>query len=153
VVTKGAPVNWTVFGQMALAWVFTIPSAALAAAAIFVITQLGNHMLAGSLLALLGVVLAVPLAHVRGVEVDPEAARVPWSGLPIRDADGWAPGVVAAGTVRHEGQRAFWDVHDPERAVIVHLADEQAKGEVRRYARGKGPAAWCCGRAGCLVRS
>ena len=68
--------------------------------------------------------LAVPLAHVRGVEVDPEAARAPWSGLPIRDADGWAPGVVAAGGVRQEGQWAFWDVHDPERAVIVHLADE-----------------------------
>lgn len=62
VVTKGAPVNWTVFGQMALAWVFTIPSAALAAAAIFAVTQLGNHLLAGSLLTLLGVVLAVALA-------------------------------------------------------------------------------------------
>jgi hypothetical protein len=72
--------------------------------------------------------LAVPLDHVRGVEADTEAARVPWNGLPIRDADGWAPGVVAAGTVRHEGKWAFWDVRDPERAVVIHLADE-------RYAR------------------
>jgi PiT family inorganic phosphate transporter len=32
-VTRGVPVNWTVFGQMALAWVVTIPAAALAGAA------------------------------------------------------------------------------------------------------------------------
>jgi PiT family inorganic phosphate transporter len=35
VVTKGAPVNWTVFGQMAVAWVVTMPAAALAAATVF----------------------------------------------------------------------------------------------------------------------
>jgi hypothetical protein len=72
--------------------------------------------------------LQVPLAHVRGVEVDPERARVPWSGLPVRGENGWLPGMIAAGQVRQEGQWAFWDVHDPERAVIIDLADE-------RYAR------------------
>jgi hypothetical protein len=69
--------------------------------------------------------LQVPLAHIRGVEVDPERARVPWNGLPVRDAGSWAPGVVAAGTLRDEGEWAFWDVHDPGRAVIIHLADER----------------------------
>jgi inorganic phosphate transporter, PiT family len=39
-VTKGVPVNWSVFGQMALAWVVTIPAAALAAAGVFALTQL-----------------------------------------------------------------------------------------------------------------
>jgi inorganic phosphate transporter, PiT family len=61
VVTKGAPVNWTVFGQMAMAWLLTIPAAALAAAAVFGVTQLGSHLLAGVLLVLLGAGLAVAL--------------------------------------------------------------------------------------------
>jgi hypothetical protein len=69
--------------------------------------------------------LEVPLAHVRGVEVDPQRVRVPWSGLPIRDPGSWAPGVLAAGSVRQEGEWAFWDVRDPERAVIIHLDDER----------------------------
>jgi hypothetical protein len=33
--------------------------------------------------------------------------------------------VVAAGSVRQEGDWAFWDVRDPERAVIIHLDDER----------------------------
>ena len=33
--------------------------------------------------------------------------------------------MIAAGQVRQEGQWAFWDVHDPERAVIIDLADER----------------------------
>ena len=72
--------------------------------------------------------LEVPLAHIRGAEVDPDRARLPWSGLPVRGEHGWLPGMIAAGQVRQDGQWAFWDVHDPERAVIIDLADE-------RYAR------------------
>jgi hypothetical protein len=72
--------------------------------------------------------LEVPLAHVTGAEVDPEQARLPWSGLPVRDRSGWLPGMVAAGQVRQAGQWAFWDVRDPDHALIIRLADE-------RYAR------------------
>jgi hypothetical protein len=36
--------------------------------------------------------------------------------------------VIVAGTFHHEGNRVFWDVHDPAKAVVIHLADE-------RYAR------------------
>jgi hypothetical protein len=72
--------------------------------------------------------LQVPLAHIRGVEVDPDQARLLWSGLPVRGDNRWLPGMIAAGQVRQNGQWAFWDVHRPERAVIIHLADE-------RYAR------------------
>ena len=53
--------NWTVFGQMALAWVVTIPAAALAAGGVFALTQLGSHLLAGTTVALLGLGLAVAL--------------------------------------------------------------------------------------------
>src|SRR5215212_5532220 len=38
------------------------------------------------------------------------------------------PGVIVAGTFHHEGDRIFWDVHDPAKAMVIHLADE-------RYAR------------------
>ena len=60
-VTRGVPVSWTVFGQMALAWVVTIPAAALAAAGMFALTQLGSHLLAGTALAVVGLGLAVAL--------------------------------------------------------------------------------------------
>jgi phosphate/sulfate permease len=40
-VTRGVPVNWTVFGQMALAWLVTIPAAALAALAALAVVGLG----------------------------------------------------------------------------------------------------------------
>jgi PiT family inorganic phosphate transporter len=55
------PVNWTVFGQMALAWLVTIPAAALVAAGVFALTQLGSHLLAGTALTVLGLSLAVAL--------------------------------------------------------------------------------------------
>jgi hypothetical protein len=32
--------------------------------------------------------------------------------------------MIAAGQVRQDGQWAFWDVHDPEHALIIHLADD-----------------------------
>jgi hypothetical protein len=38
------------------------------------------------------------------------------------------PGVIVAGTFHSQGDRVFWDVHDPAKAVVIHLADE-------RYAR------------------
>jgi hypothetical protein len=38
------------------------------------------------------------------------------------------PGVVVAGTFYEAGERVFWDVHDPAKAVVIELADQ-------RYAR------------------
>jgi hypothetical protein len=38
------------------------------------------------------------------------------------------PGVVTAGTFYQEGEHVFWDVHDPEKSVVIQLRDE-------RYAR------------------
>jgi inorganic phosphate transporter, PiT family len=60
-VTRGKAVNWTVFGQMAIAWVVTIPSAALLAAGVYGVTQLSSHAAAAILLAILGLVLLVAL--------------------------------------------------------------------------------------------
>lgn len=70
--------------------------------------------------------LEIPLSHVLGAEADPQislqhsrALRAPGTHL---------PGVITAGTFYQEGDRVFWDVHDPEKAVVIRLRDE-------RYAR------------------
>ena len=36
--------------------------------------------------------------------------------------------MILAGLLHHESDRVFWDVHDPAKAVVIHLVDE-------RYAR------------------
>jgi PiT family inorganic phosphate transporter len=84
-VTRGVPVSWTVFGQMALAWVVTIPAAALVAAGVFALTQLGSHVLAGAALAILGLGLAIALwsglqRTLRSREFEPD--RVASEGSP-----------------------------------------------------------------------
>jgi hypothetical protein len=35
------------------------------------------------------------------------------------------PGVITAGTFHQEGERVFWDVHDPEKTVVIQLRDER----------------------------
>ena len=70
--------------------------------------------------------LEIPLAHVVCAEVDPEVAQGWRKGL--RAPGTHVPGVITAGTFYQEGERVFWDVHDPERTVVIHLKDE-------RYAR------------------
>jgi hypothetical protein len=70
--------------------------------------------------------LEIPLAHVLGAEVDPHAAQGWRKGL--RAPGTHLPGVITAGTFYQEGDRVFWDVHDPEKAIVIRLEDE-------RYAR------------------
>jgi hypothetical protein len=70
--------------------------------------------------------LEIPLSHVSGAEADPEVARKWWQG--IRSGGTHMPGVITAGTFYQEGERVFWDVHDPEKTVVIRLKDE-------RYAR------------------
>jgi hypothetical protein len=35
------------------------------------------------------------------------------------------PGVISAGRFYEHGQRIFWDVHHPERAIAILLRDER----------------------------
>jgi hypothetical protein len=70
--------------------------------------------------------LEVPLSHVEGAEADPEEARRRWHGIMERGI--WVPGPITAGTFYREGELVFWDVHDPEKTVVIRLTDE-------RYAR------------------
>jgi hypothetical protein len=70
--------------------------------------------------------LEIPLRHVLGAEVDPDVAQGWRKGL--RAPGTHLPGVITAGTFYQEGNRVFWDVHDPEKAIVIRLGDE-------RYAR------------------
>src|SRR6202521_2178114 len=74
--------------------------------------------------------LEIPLAHVTGCEADPATAgkgfAAVWKGLRLPGTE--IPGVIAAGSFLHHGEWVFWDVHHPEKAIVIHLADE-------RYAR------------------
>ena len=71
--------------------------------------------------------LEIPLSHVMGAEVDPELGHPEW-WKSLRLTATQIPWVVTAGTFYQEGERVFWDVHDPEKAVVIRLRDE-------RYAR------------------
>ncbi|MEU0565476.1 hypothetical protein ABZ297_08810 [Nonomuraea sp. NPDC005983] len=69
--------------------------------------------------------LTIPLSNVRGATNDPgviaerKGIRAPGTHL---------PGVITAGTFHLDGERIFWDVQNPAKAIVIQLADE-------RYAR------------------
>ena len=66
--------------------------------------------------------LEIPLAHVVSADVCPEVAQG-WR-MSIRAPGTHVPGVITAGTFYQEGERVFWDVHDPENTVVIHLKDD-----------------------------
>ncbi|MBN3928864.1 hypothetical protein IQ279_04270 [Streptomyces verrucosisporus] len=66
--------------------------------------------------------LEIPLANVRGATRDPGIVRDPKG---IRAPGTHVPGVIVAGTFHRDGERVFWDVKDPEKAVVIELADER----------------------------
>ena len=68
--------------------------------------------------------LKVPLDHVRRARIDPYLpVEGPWLGAGRTDLLlGWA---VAAGPMTVHGRREFWDVHDPEKAIVIDLRDER----------------------------
>ena len=62
--------------------------------------------------------IEIPLAAIRSVKVDPARARHAQGG---RNPGISIPGVLNAGTF-HEGvRRIFWDVHDPDKAIVIEL--------------------------------
>ncbi len=65
----------------------------------------------------------VPLAHIVNVERADEEARRWWHGW--RAPGTQLPGLVTAGTFYGSEGRVFWDVHDPNRAIVLHLRDDR----------------------------
>lgn len=69
--------------------------------------------------------VSVPLAHVAGVrEHAAEANFDDAVGESNRGIGTFVRGRVAAGTLRLPDGRAFYDVHDPRRAIVVDLRSE-----------------------------
>ena len=66
--------------------------------------------------------LDIPLAHIRAVQIDPEAARGWWHGLRVMGSN--IPGVLTAGTFYQDGGIVFYDVHDPDRTILLELEHE-----------------------------
>jgi hypothetical protein len=70
--------------------------------------------------------LEIPLEHITAVRVDPEAARGWWHGLRFPGTN--IPGVLTAGTYyEHDGGAVFYDVHDPERTIVLELDHDHYK--------------------------
>lgn len=67
--------------------------------------------------------LEIPLAHVAEIRADPSVAQGWWHGLRMPGTS--IPGVITAGTFYQDGKRVFWDVHHPEKTVILELKDER----------------------------
>lgn len=66
--------------------------------------------------------LEVPLQHIASVEPAADEARRVWHGLRMGGTN--LPGVITAGRFVEHGEWAFWDVHDPQKAIAIRLRDE-----------------------------
>ncbi|MFL5483744.1 MAG: hypothetical protein ACJ8AK_16300 [Gemmatimonadaceae bacterium] len=66
--------------------------------------------------------LEFPLSHIRSVRVDPEAAKGWWHGIRLWGSN--IPGILTAGIFYQNGRVVFYDVHDPERTIVIELDHE-----------------------------
>jgi hypothetical protein len=85
--------------------------------------QLTLHVRGADKLWALKSSLEIPLVHVAGVRADPEIARGWYHGMRMPGTN--VPGVITAGTFSQDGKRVFWDVHHPEKTIVIELHDER----------------------------
>ena len=69
--------------------------------------------------------LDIPLEHIRSVRVDPEPARGWWHGLRMPGTQ--VPGVITAGTYYQKDGVVFYDVHNPDRTIVLELEHDTYK--------------------------
>ena len=67
--------------------------------------------------------LEIAITHIASVRADPEAARGWYHGIRMPGTN--VPGVITAGTFYQDGKRVFWDVHHPEKTIVIVLHDER----------------------------
>ena len=67
--------------------------------------------------------LEIPLVHIAEIRTDPDVAHSWWPGLRMPGTN--IPGVLTAGTFYQDGKRVFWDVHNPDKTVVIELKDER----------------------------
>lgn len=65
--------------------------------------------------------IEVPLAHIRAVRKDRSVIRG-WTGWRLPGT--YVPGIIIAGTYYRGGKKRFYDVCNPERAIVVELENE-----------------------------
>src|SRR6476646_5743582 len=66
--------------------------------------------------------LEIPSSHILAVRADPEPARGWWHGLRLPGTQ--IPGLLTAGSFYQSDGFVFYDVHDPERTVVIDLDHE-----------------------------
>ena len=66
--------------------------------------------------------LTIPLMHITSVKYEPEVAKGWWHGFKLPGTN--LPGVITAGTFYQNKEWTFWDVHNPEKTIILTLKDE-----------------------------
>lgn len=69
--------------------------------------------------------LEIPLSHITGVRVDPDAARGWWHGLRLPGTN--IPGILTVGTFLQGDGFVFYDVHDTDRTIVLDLDHEHYK--------------------------
>ncbi|MBK5186628.1 MAG: hypothetical protein JJD97_00195 [Gemmatimonadaceae bacterium] len=66
--------------------------------------------------------LEIPFIHIKAVHADPTAARGWYHGIRLLGTN--VPGILTAGTFYRDGNNVFWDVHNPERTIVLELDHE-----------------------------
>ncbi len=69
--------------------------------------------------------LEIPLSHIKGAYVDPEPAMGWFQGIKLGGTG--VPNIFKAGTFYQEGGLVFWDVHHPEKTIVIELEHETYK--------------------------
>ena len=69
--------------------------------------------------------LEIPLEHIVSARVDPAPARGWFHGLRLPGTD--IPGILTAGTFYWNCEWVFYDVHDPEKTIVLELDHEHYK--------------------------
>jgi len=66
--------------------------------------------------------LEISLQHIADVRTDTDTVKQWYHGLKAPRTS--IPHVITAGTFYQDKKRVFWDIHRPEKAVIISLQDE-----------------------------
>jgi hypothetical protein len=66
--------------------------------------------------------LKIPRAHIKGAHHDPQPAMGWFDAIKLGGTS--IPHVFRAGTFYQQGNLVFWDVHDPEKTIVIDLEHE-----------------------------
>jgi hypothetical protein len=67
--------------------------------------------------------LEIPLAHIKGAQLDPHPAMGWFDGIKLGGTG--VPNIFKAGTFYQDGGLMFWDVRNPERTIVIELDHER----------------------------